>query len=50
MGCIYSDFEGKCTLYTEGVESPGTDEDDNGYCVCEDDEDPLYTCAEYEEL
>ena len=48
MGCTYSDWEGKCILYDENYESPGTDEEDKGYCVCEEDEEPEYTCAEYE--
>ena len=39
MGCIYSDFEGKCQCDVG---------DDDGYCCYEDDPDPFYGCEYYE--
>ena len=46
MGCVYSDFDGLCTLWSPNIESKGTDI--NGYCIVEDDEDPLQSCEDYE--
>jgi len=36
MGCIYSNFEGKCTV------------DIVDFCCYEDDPDPSYSCESYE--
>lgn len=47
MSCKYSDIDGKCTMYDEGVEQPGCDDD--GTCICQDDPDPTYLCEDYEE-
>ena len=47
MSCKYSDFNGVCQLFGDGMERPGCDEE--GYCVCEDDEEPLDSCEDYEE-
>ena len=43
MGCIYHDFKGKCTLSDEMDNGS-----ENGYCVCDDDPDPSYSCGDYE--
>ena len=40
MGCIYSHFEGKCTLELEDLE--------DGYCGYDCDPDPSYGCDCYE--
>ena len=45
MGCIYSDFNGECMNYDEGIEMPCCDE---GYCICEDDPNPEGSCDWYE--
>ena len=54
MSCIYSDNNGKCTLYDD-VEDVGTTYktcamgwDENGICCVEDDPDPGYSCESYE--
>jgi hypothetical protein len=46
MGCIYNQWEGKCQMWDEDIESPGCDEE--GHCICCDDEDPSYLCESYE--
>ena len=46
MGCIYSDSDGICTVYDPGIENSGWNE--NGYCICEDDENPLESCEDYQ--
>lgn len=46
MGCRYAEMNGKCQLFTPEMESPGCDE--NGFCICEDDEHPEDTCEDYE--
>lgn len=46
MSCIYSDFDGKCTIW--GPEIDGWGCNDEGYCICEDDPYPSYTCENYE--
>ena len=52
MSCLYSDQEGQCTLYSSSTSSThlelGCDLD--GYCICEDDPDPEYTCEHYEDM
>lgn len=48
MACRFCDFQGYCTLWNEEVEMNGCSEE--GYCICEDDEDPSFTCEEYEEM
>ena len=45
MGCQYSKSYGPCDLYDPEIENPGWD--DNGHCICEDDENPRYLCDEY---
>ena len=46
MGCIYSNFEGACTIADPSIDDNGCVE--NGYCVVEDDPDPSYSCENYE--
>ncbi len=54
MSCIYSDNEGHCTMWDENQDAGSTYEDcemgwdGDGFCVCEDDPDPHYSCAQYE--
>ena len=43
MGCIYSDFEGKCQF--SPIEQ-GTDE--KGFCIVEEDPNPSDSCESYE--
>lgn len=52
MTCQYSDFNGKCTLWDDTsiqfdhiVDSC----DSEGYCLVEEDEDPIKDCEDYEE-
>lgn len=47
MSCKFQDFNGKCQLFDGLIEIPGVDEEGN--CICSDDEDPSYLCEEYEE-
>ena len=46
MGCIYCNFEGECSLFDENYDMGGVDE--HGFCICEDDPDPSYSCEYYE--
>ena len=59
MTCIYSNFNGECTLadrsekYGMTVVDPCTAPegcDEQGYCMIEDDPHPEDSCAEYEEV
>lgn len=45
MGCIYSDFNGKCSLYTKEIDMPCCKE---GFCECEEDPNPEESCDWYE--
>lgn len=47
MSCKFSDQDGKCQLFDGSIEMNGVDE--NGICICEDDEDPTYVCEDYQE-
>lgn len=58
MSCRYSDNNGKCTLFDPETFSPDMKipEKDEAYgcdvhcnCLVEDDEDPSYGCAEFED-
>ena len=47
MGCIYSEYRtGLCQLYDGTIEMNGCDE--NGICICEDDDDPTQLCEDYQ--
>ncbi len=46
MSCIYSNIEGECTLFDEGVEMGGHDK--VGNCMCEDDPTPSNSCESFE--
>jgi hypothetical protein len=51
--CIYSTFEGLCTLLWNEEEKISEAENDicldkNGYCCVEDDEDPSISCNSFE--
>ena len=46
MGCLQNNFHGECNVWDESVEMPGCD--DEGFCVCDDDEDPADTCEDYQ--
>ena len=51
MGCIYCDLEGKCENWGEGNDSELC-ADQDGYCMCDEDEDPacsMFESDEYEE-
>lgn len=42
--CIHNKH-GKCQIFDEASENPGCD--GLGNCICDDDEDPGYTCEDY---
>jgi len=47
MTCRFSDYEtGKCQLYDGTIEMPVNED---GMCICEDDEDPTISCEDYQE-
>ena len=47
MGCQFSDYyTGKCQLYDGTIEMPV---DEDGVCLCEEDEDPSILCEDYRE-
>lgn len=46
MSCKFSDFDGKCTIFDPEIECMGVS--DEGHCICQDDEDPGYSCENYE--
>jgi len=48
MSCKYSDFDGICQFFGDGIERTGYDEE--GYCICEYDENHSDLCEDYEEL
>jgi len=50
MGCLYSIVSGVCSLWDEDSKKgpDGSFNDTKGYCGCEDDPDPSYSCSEYE--
>jgi hypothetical protein len=39
-------MDNTCTLFCEGIERPGCDE--NGICICSDDEDPTILCEDFD--
>ncbi len=47
MSCKYSDFNGYCQLFDDGIERPCCEAD--GACVCGDDPNPEDSCEDYEE-
>jgi len=49
MGCIYNDFNGKCTFFDEEVNDPNLGTDKEGNCICEDDECPTNQCTYFED-
>jgi hypothetical protein len=49
MTCILNSFNGKCTMFEGEVdENLGCDED--GYCICDNDENPSESCLYYDPL
>jgi hypothetical protein len=48
MTCIYSDLDGKCGMWSEDIDDGLLGTNAEGYCVCEEDPDPLETCESYE--
>jgi len=48
MTCIYSDLDGKCGMWINDSDGDLLGTDSEGYCVCEEDPDPLETCDSYE--
>ena len=47
MSCIFQDLmDGKCTLFCDEIERPGCNDD--GICICADDEDPSFLCEDYD--
>lgn len=46
MSCKFSNFQGICDFFEDGIERP-TDVD--GACLCEDDTNPEDLCEDYEE-
>lgn len=47
MSCKFSYPDGRCAVWGDGIEIQGCNE--YGFCVCEDDENPGYSCEDYEE-
>jgi len=45
MGCIYSNFEGKCDFYPTEIKIGA---DWKGFCVVEEDPNPANSCDSYE--
>jgi hypothetical protein len=56
MSCIYSNFQGDCTLWNEDDDLGTTYKDcdmgwdEIGSCCCEEDPDPSYTCVSFESI
>ena len=52
MGCIYSNFNGECSMWDPEIDSSdlGVDPDDteHGYCIVEEDPNPEDSCSSYE--
>lgn len=52
MGCINSDWNGKCSMFEEGTGDDHTNSaygwDSDGYCVVDDDPVPSDNCCDYE--
>jgi len=48
MGCVYSDFEGRCNIFEKGEVNSPMDGKGDGICVYEDDPDPSISCETYE--
>jgi len=52
--CVYDTWSGPCSLWDKKYNKGETFEnsevgwDEEGYCVCQDDPDPSYTCSQYE--
>lgn len=46
MSCIYSTFNGECTMDDGSIEMTCSL---GGYCMCEDDPNPEDSCEYYEE-
>lgn len=46
MSCRFNEYVGKCMFFGDGIERPY---DDNGHCLCEDDENPENACEDYQE-
>lgn len=47
MGCLHNSFNGGCT-YFDGIISVDIGCDEDGNCICEDDECPSDRCTNYE--
>lgn len=47
MTCKFSDFDGICQFFGDGIERPCSEI--NGACICEDDPNPEDSCEDYEE-
>jgi len=47
MSCKFNNFQGICDLFGDGIERSGYDGE--GICICDDDEEPLDSCEDYEE-
>mgnify|MGYP006865015742 CR=1 FL=1 len=48
MGCVYSNWEGECSMFEEGTLCHPTGCDKDGDCWCEENPDPSYSCDSYE--
>jgi len=50
MGCIYSDFNGKCSMWDEDTPSynDGLGTDWDGNCIVEEDPNPIDSCSSYQ--
>lgn len=46
MTCKHNDCDGRCKYFDDEIERFGYDE--NGFCICDEDENPLDTCEDFE--
>ncbi len=52
MSCIHCNYAGECSLWDNTsimFDHIVNSCDENGYCLVEEDEDPLSSCEDYEE-
>ena len=46
MSCRFNNWHGICVFHGDGIERPT---DENGVCLCDDDENPEDSCEDYQE-
>lgn len=48
MSCLYSDFNGNCTLFDRDIQIDGMGHNNEGTCVVQDDPVPGLNCESFE--